>query len=217
MIDRGADSYSLNFISNCTIFICYMVGNFYYSCFVQTCFCCTWFCLPSYHYIWWFGNILSISLEFNIVGCLFPVEQVFTVDLSKLGLFCYSCWIHRYWNCYFCDSSCLIIRACLFRDDQGRIACSYRRKVRCSFPSSSQVAWKGCCLSIFLVVQATFWMFVQFSKCSIPYDLFDRFTLKRTILYNTIFSSITCLTKGCLSYCNFSCRITSFVSLFCLV
>ena len=132
-------------------------------------------------------------------------------------MFRHSCWINRYWYCYFRYLSCLIIRACLFRDEQGCSVCTYCRKVRCVFPSSSQVVWKGCCLSIFFIDQDTFWMIAQFSKCSIPYDLFDSFTFKRTILYNTIFPSITCLTKGCLSYCNFSCRITSFVSLFCLV
>ncbi|CIN19839.1 Uncharacterised protein [Streptococcus pneumoniae] len=95
MIDRGIDCYSLNFISNHTIFICYMVGNLYYSCFINTCFYCTWLTFPRHLYICWFLNLLIISVfKLNIVSWFIAMYQGFIFDLSKSTLLSfYPCWI----------------------------------------------------------------------------------------------------------------------------
>ncbi|CKH64597.1 Uncharacterised protein [Streptococcus pneumoniae] len=95
MIDRGIDCYSLNFISNCTIFICYMVGDFYYSCFIQSSHSCTWFTFPSHLYSCWFLNLLIISIfKLDIVSWIIAMYQGFIFDLSEsILLSFYSCWI----------------------------------------------------------------------------------------------------------------------------
>ncbi|VKO82885.1 Uncharacterised protein [Streptococcus pneumoniae] len=95
MIDRGIDYYSSNFISNHTIFICYMVGNLYYSCFIKTCFCCTWLTFPNHLYICWFLNLLIISaFKLDIVSWIIAMYQGFIFDLSEsILLSFYFCWI----------------------------------------------------------------------------------------------------------------------------